>query len=143
MLVRRCAYLAQPPILTTPFPTKQPPEFPQIDPRYRGRSRNLVALASGASSQRPGSTALTVHNWTNGQSQSFEFGERRMVEEFLFVPKAGGQSDLDSWLVGPVLNLKNGTREVCVFDAAGVNDGPVCIWQADYAWPLGFHGTWA
>ena len=118
-------------------------EFPQVDPRFRGESRNLVALASGASSQRPGSTALAVHNWTRGDSQSFEFGDHRMVEEFLFVPKASGQSDLDAWLIGPVLNLKAGTREICVFDAANVNDGPVCIWQADYAWPLGFHGTWA
>jgi len=33
--------------------------------------------------------------------------------------------------------------EICVFDAANVSDGPVCIWQADYSWPLGFHGTWA
>ena len=118
-------------------------EFPQVDPRYRGKHRNLVALASGASANRPGSTALAVHNWTSGESQSFMFGDNRMVEEFLFVPKAGGHSDLDSWLVGPVLNIKAGVREICVFDAASVSDGPVCIWQADYAWPLGFHGTWA
>ena len=33
--------------------------------------------------------------------------------------------------------------EVWAFDAANVEDGPVAVWQADYAWPLGFHGTWA
>ena len=118
-------------------------EFPQVDPRFRGKTRNLVALASGASNTRPGSTAIAVHNWTRGESKSFDFGDNRMVEEFLFVPKAVGQSDYDSWLVGPVLNIKNGVREICVFDAAHVDDGPVCIWQADYSWPLGFHGTWA
>lgn len=66
-----------------------------------------------------------------------------MVEEFLFVPKPGGTTEDESWLVGPALNIKSGKREIVVFDAAGVSDGPLCIWQADYSWPLGFHGTWA
>ncbi|MEM6651093.1 MAG: carotenoid oxygenase family protein [Pseudomonadota bacterium] len=118
-------------------------EFPQVDPRFRGKARDLVALASGASAQRPGATGLTVQNWRTGQAQSFEFGDQRMVEEFLFVPKVGGSGDADSWLIGTVLNLKAQKSEVCVFDAARVHEGPVCIWQADYSWPLGFHGTWA
>lgn len=118
-------------------------EFPQVDPRFRGKSRNLVALASGASGNRPGATGLATHNWTSGESRNFDFGDNRMVEEFLFVPKTGGSTDQDSWLVGTVLNLKAGVSELCVFDAANVSDGPVCIWQADYSWPLGFHGTWA
>ena len=66
-----------------------------------------------------------------------------MVEEFLFVPKPGRTSERDSWLVGPVINLKTKTTDICVFDVANISDGPVCIWRADYAWPLGFHGTWA
>lgn len=66
-----------------------------------------------------------------------------MVEEFLFVPKPGSSREEDSWLIGPVLNLKTRTTDICVFDAARVSEGPVCIWRADYAWPLGFHGTWA
>jgi len=118
-------------------------EFPQVDPRFRGQRRRLVALASSVAANRPGSTGITVHDWESGLSDTFNFGPTRMVEEFLFVPKSGGSSDADSWLIGTVLNLKAGASEVCVFDAARVSDGPVCIWQADYSWPLGFHGTWA
>lgn len=118
-------------------------EFPQVDPRFRGKKRQLVALASGSAPSRPGATSLATQNWETGESQVFNFGPDRMVEEFLFVPKAGGSTDLDSWLIGPVLNLKAGVTEICVFDAARVSDGPVCIWRADYSWPLGFHGTWA
>ena len=118
-------------------------EFPQVDPRFRGKARDLVALASGTSTKRPGATGVTVHDWTSGDSQSFVFGDDRMVEEFLFVPKPGGTEDSQSWLIGTVLNLKARKSEVCVFDAAHVSDGPLCIWQADYSWPLGFHGTWA
>ena len=118
-------------------------EFPQVDPRARGHKRNLVALTSAAGIDRPGTTAITVHDWDSGKTDTFDFGQTRMVEEFLFVPKSGGSSEADAWLIGTVLNLKAGTSEVCVFDAAHVSDGPVCIWQADYSWPLGFHGTWA
>ena len=98
---------------------------------------------TGSSDKMPGATSLSVHNWKSGQSDTFYFGGQRIVEEFLFVPKPGGSREQESWLVGPVLNTATGTREICVFDAANVSDGPVCIWQADYTWPLGFHGTWA
>jgi len=118
-------------------------EFPQVDPRFRGQKRRLTALTSRAATGRPGTTAVTVHDWETGRSDTFDFGETRMVEEFLFVPKSVGSTDSESWLIGTVLNLKAGASEVCVFDAARVSDGPVCIWQADYSWPLGFHGTWA
>ncbi len=118
-------------------------EFPQVDPRYRGQRRRLTALCTAPSRLRPGQTALTVHDWESGQSDTFNFGESRMVEEFLFVPKSGGSTEAESWLIGTVLNLKSEVSEVCLFDAARVSDGPVCIWQAAYSWPLGFHGTWA
>lgn len=118
-------------------------EFPQVDPRFRGQRRRLTALTSAVAANRPGSTGITVHDWENGQSEAFNFGPSRMVEEFLFVPKSGRSGEAESWLIGTVLNLKAKASEVCVFDAARVSDGPVCIWQAAYSWPLGFHGTWA
>lgn len=118
-------------------------EFPQVDPRFRGQRRRLTALTSAVAANRPGSTGITVHDWENGQSDAFNFGPSRMVEEFLFVPKSGRSGEAESWLIGTVLNLKAKASEVCVFDAARVSDGPVCIWQAAYSWPLGFHGTWA
>ncbi|WOR15786.1 carotenoid oxygenase family protein [Hyphomonas sp. FCG-A18] len=118
-------------------------EFPQVDPRLHGLPRRLTALVTGPSAKTPGSTSLSVHNWDSGQTDTFDFGDTLMVEEFLFVPKPGSTREEDSWLIGPVLNLKTRTTDICVFDAARVSDGPVCIWRADYAWPLGFHGTWA
>lgn len=118
-------------------------DFPQVDPRFHGKPRKLTALVTGASSVSPGATSLTVYNWETDHADRFNFGDTRMVEEFLFVPKPGGTTEEESWLVGPVLNIKSGKREIVVFDAAGVSDGPLCIWQADYSWPLGFHGTWA
>ena len=118
-------------------------DFPQVDPRRHGLPRRLTALVTGQPTDRPGLSGVSVHDWETGKTDTFDFGDARMVEEFLFVPKPDRQGEADSWLIGPVLNLKTGTSEICVFDAARVSDGPVCIWRGDRAWPLGFHGTWA
>jgi carotenoid cleavage dioxygenase-like enzyme len=118
-------------------------DFPQVDPRRHGLPRRLTALVTGQSASQPGMTALSVHDWSSGDTQTFDFGDGRMVEEFLFVAKPGGGGEADSWLIGPVLNLKTGTTDICVFDAGHVRDGPVCIWRGERSWPLGFHGTWS
>ena len=118
-------------------------DFPQQDPRRHGLARDLTALVTGTVQGRPGASALTVHNWSTGTSDTFDFGAHRMVEEHLFVPKPGGTKESDCWLVGTALNTKTKASEVWVFDAASISDGPIVIWSADYAWPLGFHGTWA
>ena len=118
-------------------------DFPQVDPRRHGLPRRLTALVTGQAASQPGKTAVSMHDWSSGKTQTFDFGESRMVEEFLFVPKPGSAAEEDSWLIGPVLNLKTGTTDICVFDAAHVSDGPICIWRGDRSWPLGFHGTWS
>ena len=51
--------------------------------------------------------------------------------------------NIDSWIIGTAINTRAGKSEVWAFDASNVEDGPVAVWQADYSWPLGFHGTWA
>ena len=118
-------------------------DFPQQDPRRHGLPRKLTSLATGTLHGRPGASALTVQNWGTGKSNTFSFGPDRLVEEHLFVPKPGSSDEADCWLVGTALNTKTKASELWVFDAANVSDGPVAIWTADYAWPLGFHGTWA
>lgn len=117
-------------------------DFPQIDPRRHGLKRRLSALVTGTTSAHPGATTLSLHDWDSGNTDSFNFGSDRLVEEFLFVPKPGFSAERDSWLIGPVLNAEKQRREVHVFDAARVSDGPVCTWDCGYTWPLGFHGTW-
>jgi carotenoid cleavage dioxygenase-like enzyme len=118
-------------------------DFPQVDPRRHGFARKLTALVTGSVDNRPGASALSLNDWSSGKSQTYDFGPQYMVEEFLFVPKPSGAAETDCWLVGTAINLRAGKSEVWAFDVANIEDGPVAVWQADYAWPLGFHGTWA
>lgn len=118
-------------------------DFPQVDPRRHGLSRKLTAMVTGSVEGQPGGSALAVQDWSSGKAQVYDFGSRYMVEEHLFIPKLGGSGERDSWLIGTAINTRVQRSEVWAFDAANVEDGPVAVWQADYAWPLGFHGTWA
>jgi carotenoid cleavage dioxygenase-like enzyme len=118
-------------------------DIPQVDPRRSGLSRKLTAMITGSVSGQPGGNALAVQDWTSGKAEIYDFGPNYMVEEHLFIPKPGSTSERDSWIIGTAINTRAKRSEVWAFDASNVEDGPVAVWQADYAWPLGFHGTWA
>ena len=118
-------------------------DFPQVDPRRNGLSRKLTAMVTGSVENQPGGSALALQDWSSGKAQIYDFGSKYMVEEHLFIPKPGGTSERDSWLIGTAINTRAQRSEVWAFDVANIEDGPVAVWQADYAWPLGFHGTWA
>ena len=118
-------------------------DFPQVDPRRNGLSRKLTAMVTGSVENQPGGSALALQDWSSGKVQIYDFGSKYLVEEHLFIPKPGGTSEKDSWLIGTAINARAQRSEVWAFDVANIENGPVAVWQADYAWPLGFHGTWA
>ncbi|MAK60986.1 MAG: carotenoid oxygenase [Ponticaulis sp.] len=124
--------------------TGLPAEFPRIDPRYQGQVRNQVWMID--TSQRdhaPGSSIIRRLNWDSVTPDAHDFGREHMVEEHLFVPRPGSDNEGDGWLVGTTLNMRERATEVHVFDAMRINHGPLASFRAPYAWPLGFHGTWA
>lgn len=118
-------------------------EFPKADPRRAGLARRRTVHVGGERPGRPLPISLAVHDWQTGRSDAFEFGERWIVEEAVFVPKPGRDAETDAWLVAPAINLAEGVTELHVFDAGRVADGPLASWRADVALPAGFHGAWA
>lgn len=114
-------------------------EFPRIDPRFQGVRRGDVWMAGGAKSGRPGETQIIHQNWETGKSAIFDFGPLAMVEEPVFVPGHQGRD----YIICTSLNLKAHAHQAHVFDAYHISAGPLASWQADYYWPLGFHGIWA
>ncbi len=118
-------------------------EFPQNDPRRIGRRGGLTLVVSGGVKGRPGQTGLLLQDWTTGKADRLTLGADYMVEEHVFVPRPGGSTERDCWLVGTALNIREQATEVSVYDAAALSDGPLAVWRAGYSWPLGFHGTWS
>ncbi len=118
-------------------------EFPKSDPRRAGLPRRLTAHVAGERPDRPLPNGLATWDWDTGRSDRFLFGDSQIVEEAVFVPKAGATAETDAWLIAPSINLAEGVTELHAFDAARVADGPVASWRADVALPAGFHGVWA
>lgn len=118
-------------------------EFPKSDPRRAGLARRYTSHVTGETGGRPLPTGLAVHDWETGRSNAFDFGERTIMEEAVWVPKPGRSGEAEAWLVAPAINLAAGVTELHAFDAARVSDGPVATWRADIALPAGFHGVWA
>ncbi|MFJ6025290.1 carotenoid oxygenase family protein [Brevundimonas sp. NPDC092305] len=118
-------------------------EFPKANPRVAGLPRRYTSHVAGETGGRPLPTGLAVHDWKTGRSDGFDFGERTIMEEAVWVPKPGRSGEADAWLVAPSINLAEGVTELHAFDAARVADGPVVSWRADVALPAGFHGAWA
>lgn len=118
-------------------------EFPVVHPGFHGLGRRLTALVGGHTPDRPGARRVSLMDWQSGEASHFDYGAGRMAEEHLFVAKPGGRGERDAWLVGTVLNIASGRSEVHVLDVADISAGPVASFAARYAWPLGFHGTFA
>lgn len=112
-------------------------EFPASDKRLSGNQRNVTTHVT--SYRGPFPHAVASWDWQTGKSDSFEFGDHQLIEEFLFHPRGTGERD--GWLIGTSLNLRSKRTELHVLDAARVAAGPLVSWQADRPLPLTFHGT--
>jgi all-trans-8'-apo-beta-carotenal 15,15'-oxygenase len=116
-------------------------EFPRTDARFAGVDRRRTIHVSGYENGRAQPIRLAVQDWKTGRSDAFVFGAHQQVEEFVFVPRPGGSAEMDGWLVGSTLNLKEAASELHVLDARRVAHGPLASWRADLALPVAFHGS--
>lgn len=108
-------------------------EFPRAAPEIAGLPRRHTVYVGGYGSDRPFARSVGVWDWEAGRADSFNFGARHLVEEF--VP-AG------RYLIGTTLNLAAQATELHVLDTRRVADGPVVSWRSEVALPLSFHGSW-
>ncbi len=119
-------------------------EFPRVAPAVVGR-RNRYVYTLGADDDADGTVLhrLEKRDLERGTLDTFDFGPGVIPEEQVFVPRSGGRSEDDGWLVGTVLDYEREASAVAVFDARRVGDGPVARAWLDYPLPLGFHGNFS
>jgi all-trans-8'-apo-beta-carotenal 15,15'-oxygenase len=118
-------------------------EFPRGDPRYAGRRRDYDVFLGGGAPGQPLFTAVSVRDGKRERIRTFDFGRGHIVEEMVFAARPGGTAELDGWLVGTTINLREKATELHVFDARRVEAGPLVTWRADVALPATFHGVFA
>ena len=119
-------------------------EFPRVAPAVVGRrNRYVYTLGADEDATGPALQRLEKRDLESGSIDTFDFGPAVIPEEHVFVPRRGGRSEDDGWLVGTFLAFERGVSGVAVFDARRVGDGPVARAWLDYPLPLGFHGSFS
>ena len=118
-------------------------EFPRVDPRHVGRRTEALFIASRSPTMPDGLFGLNAVarlDTRSGRMQRFDYGAGTLVEEHVFVPRAGA-AEGEGWLIGTARNWVSGRTMFSVFDASAVDHGPIAQAQLPYGLPLGLHGA--
>lgn len=115
-------------------------EFPRVDPRFVGqRTRQVLVSERVAAGPRPGYDAVTRVDLQTGRADRYRYGTEVLMEEHLFVPRAGAPEG-HGWVLGTALDLQRRAMLLSVFDAQHLADGPVAQGVLPRVMPLGLHG---
>jgi carotenoid cleavage dioxygenase-like enzyme len=118
-------------------------EFPQFNLNYSGRRARYLYTVGKSVDGRPGESAILRHDLVKGDMAVHDYGPTVMAEEHLFVPRPGGRSEDDGWLIGTTLDFQTKITRLNILRADRLSDGPIAIFELPYALPLGFHGAWS
>jgi all-trans-8'-apo-beta-carotenal 15,15'-oxygenase len=102
-------------------------EFSRLKPRFVG----AAARFHGVQVRDVGSRKTT----------RFDYGDDFTVEEHIVVARPGSTRETDSWIIGSAFDTKSQRTCVNVFDAGGVNNGPVARAWLPHWLSLAFHGN--
>jgi all-trans-8'-apo-beta-carotenal 15,15'-oxygenase len=118
-------------------------ELPRVAPSVETkRHRHVYGVDFGARGDSEPFGALVKLDLETGRVDSYLPGDARYAGEGVFVPRAGGTSEDDGWLLTMVFDADRGESALEVLDARAIGDGPVAMCWFDHAIPLGFHGVW-
>ena len=116
-------------------------EFGVINAGHCGEPYRYVYAATG----KPGwflFDGLVRHDVVSGGEQRISFGEGVYGSETSMAPRLGSNSEDDGYLVTLTTDMNDDASYCLVFDAARLEDGPVCTLQLPERISSGTHSTW-
>lgn len=119
-----------------------PGEFPRIDDRRAGLRHRFGALAA-RSHTGAGFDSIAWLDLAAGRRTVFTLPAGDGFSEPVFVPRSDEAAEGDGWLLAVAWRGEEARSELMVFDADGVDRGPVATVQLPQRVPFGFHGNWA
>ena len=122
-------------------------EFGMINPNHNGEPYRYAYAATG----KPGwflFDGLVRHDVATGNEQRITFGEGVYGSETAMAPRAGTEGGIgsrgedDGYLVTLTTDMNDDASYCLVFDAARLEDGPVCKIALPERISSGTHSTW-
>jgi carotenoid cleavage dioxygenase len=119
-----------------------PAEFPRINENLTGRKNQYGYAGKMAKNPQPLFDGIIKYNFSNGQSQTHEFGEGRYGGEAIFAPSLNASTEDDGWVLTFVHDENSQTSELVVINAQDITSEPVARVILPQRVPYGFHGAW-
>lgn len=117
-------------------------EFGMINQRYAGRKYRYVYSTTA----KPGwflFTGFVKNDLETGESWTFDLPPGQYASEAPFIPRRGGASEDDGYLVSFVTDENTGRSECILLDARRIQDGPICRIALPHKICSGTHACWA
>ncbi|MDB0047395.1 carotenoid oxygenase family protein, partial [Porticoccaceae bacterium] len=115
-------------------------ELPRINELYTGReNRYLYAVEQPTNDEFRG---IVRYDLRQGSSQHHIVNEGDQNSEPVFVPRSGGVSEDDGWLLVCVYRKESDTSEIRILDAKNISNAPLATVSLERRIPAGFHGAW-
>ena len=117
--------------------------FPRIDDRRAGSPFRFSTLCC----RRPDATGdgwngLARLDHRTGKHALFAFEPQDGLSEAVFVPHAPEGGEDEGWLLAVLWSARLGRSELLVFEAAGLEAGPIARVLLPRRIPFGLHGSW-
>jgi len=119
-----------------------PAEFPTINEQRIGRKNQYGYMSKMVSSHEYKFNGLVKYDFSNGNSQIYEFQGESYNTSSAFAPRNLGTAEDDGWLLTFVYNSDSQTSELAIFNAQNINNGPVARVLMPQRVPYGFHSNW-
>ncbi|MBX9254613.1 carotenoid oxygenase family protein [Desmonostoc muscorum CCALA 125] len=117
-------------------------EFPRVNENLLGRKTRYGYSNKAANSPLPLFEGIIKYDFSNGKSQTHEFGQGRYGGEAVFAPRPGATVEDDGWLMTFVHDESSDTSELVVVNAQDITAEPVARVIIPQRVPYGFHGAW-
>jgi carotenoid cleavage dioxygenase len=120
-----------------------PGEFPRFDDRRAGLSYRQGWFAGRANGGAGDMFDSIAHvDLKTGKRTSYCFAAGDAPGEPVFVPRSADALEGDGWVVAVVYRGAEDRSDFVVFDAGGIEAGPIGVAKLPRRVPFGFHGNW-
>jgi carotenoid cleavage dioxygenase len=115
-------------------------EFPRFNDAFGGQPYRYGYTA--------GTSALVAfggaykYDLTAGRTEVHDFGPGRSTLEPVFIPRQGGASEDDGWVVSYVYDANRDASDVVILNAQDFEGPPQAVIHLPVRVPFGFHGNW-
>ncbi len=119
-------------------------EFPGVTPLLTGARNRYIYMAahSGPTAWRGPHNAVAKVDMETGRETVVMLGREHYASEPVFIPRPGGSTEDDGWLLAQTYDATSDKTYVAVLDAKTPEAGPVARAWLDHPFPFTFHGTW-